>query len=225
MRTVSKWRKVPDNVVLPSRWTCSENSCDPESFQEMEGASKQEMDLVEALTGLMHLLISAILEEGETLPEYHRPRQSIYAIDLGVHALSASSPQVEKVLHKQSCDCNVSVKSVKRRFQTLMLKREKPYLAGQLLDADDIRESIDDAGHFSPQHGELNNEDSVDDTNYLNEKKSSASPFKGSDSGSMMRILQDAAEQYARHCGNASLADHNRPLPIGTAASLAPNDQ
>ncbi|MCD7456011.1 hypothetical protein HAX54_030438 [Datura stramonium] len=303
-----KWRKVPDNVVLPSRWTCSENSCDPErsvcsAVQELTAdhlrdllpqinkaskkmkASKQEMDLVEALDGLDALANLAILEEGETLPvssqattKHPRHRPGCTCI-VCIQPPSGKGPK-----HKQSCDCNVC-KSVKRRFKTLMLKREKklsekeaeatcqklqPQLAGQLLDADDIRESIDDAGHFSPQHGELNNEDSVDDTNYLNEKKSSASPFKGeidlnakperddelspgSDSGSMMRILQDAAEQYARHCGNASLAgnqkngddagetnpsncvivsgshqtdvDHNRPLPIGTAASLAPNDQ
>lgn len=27
-----KWRKVPDDAVLPSRWTCSENSRDPERY-------------------------------------------------------------------------------------------------------------------------------------------------------------------------------------------------
>ncbi|PHT90595.1 hypothetical protein T459_05708, partial [Capsicum annuum] len=417
-----KWRKVPDDAVLPSRWTCSENSRDPErsvcsAVQELTAdhlrdllphidkgllklhdacttskkmkASTQEMDLVEALDGLDALANLAILDEGETPPassqattKHPRHRPGCTCI-VCIQPPSGKGPK-----HDQSCDCNVC-KSVKRRFKTLMLKREKklsekeaeatcqklqPQLSGQLLDADDIQESIDDTAHFSPQHGEeLNNEGSVDDPNYLNEKKSpvddpnylnekkslvddsnylndkkspdddpncrnekkssvddpdypyekssvddpdslaekkssdddpdslaekkssdddsnslaekkssdddsnslaekksSASPFKGeidlnakperddelspgSDSGSMMRILKDAAEQYVRHCGNGSSVDnqksgdgagetnssncvvvsashqpdvdHNRPLPIGTAASLAPNDQ
>ncbi|XP_015066876.1 B3 domain-containing protein Os07g0563300 isoform X3 [Solanum pennellii] len=393
-----KWRKVPDNVDLPSRWTCSDNSCDPErsvcsAAQELTAdhlrdllphinkaskkrkASKQEMDLVETLDGLDALAHLAILEEGETLPaspqattKHPRHRPGCTCI-VCIQPPSGKGPK-----HKQSCDCNVC-KSVKRRFKTLMLKREKklsekeaeatcqklqPQSAGQLLDGDDIQEPIDDAVHLSPQHGELNNEgsvdpnylnekkssvedpnyfdekkSSVDDTNYLsekissvddpsylnekessvddpnclnekklsvddpnclnekksavddpnyvderkssvddpnclNEKKSSASPFKGefdlnakpdrddelspgSDSGSMMRMIKRAAEQYVRHCDNGSSVgnqrdgdgagetnpgncvivsgshqadvDHNRPLPISTAASLAPNDQ
>ncbi|XP_060195977.1 B3 domain-containing protein Os07g0563300-like isoform X1 [Lycium barbarum] len=305
-----KWRKVPDSAVLPSRWICSENSWDPErsvcsAVQELTAdhlrdllphnnkaskkkkTSKQEMDLVEHLDGLDALANLAILEEGETLPassqattKHPRHRPGCTCI-VCIQPPSGKGPK-----HEQSCDCIVC-KSVKRRFKTLMLKREKklsekeaeaevacqklqPPLAGQLLDADDIQEYIEDAGHFSPQHRELNNEASVDDPSYLNEKKFSASPYKGeidlnakperddelspgSDSGSMMRILQDAAEQYVRHCGNGSFVgnqkngdgagetnpsncvivsgshqtdvDHNRPLPIGTAASLAPNNQ
>lgn len=248
-------------------------------------ASKQETDLVEALDGLDALANLAILEEGETLPassqattKHPRHRPGCTCI-VCIQPPSGKGPK-----HKQSCDCIVC-KSVKRRFKTLMLKREKklsekeaeaacqklqPQLAGQLLDAGDIQESIDDAGHFSPQRGELNNEGYADDPNYPNEKKSSALPCKGeidlnakperddelspgSDSGSIMHILQVAAEQYVRHCGNGSFTgnhengdgtgetnpnncvivggtnqtdvDHNRPLSIGTAASLAPNDQ
>ncbi|CAN4078211.1 unnamed protein product [Withania somnifera] len=342
-----KWRKVPDNGALPSRWTCSENSLDPErsvcsAVQELTAdhvrdllphinkaskkmkASKQEMDLVYALDGLDALANLAILGEGGTLPASSQARTKHPRHRPGCTCIVCIQPPSGKgPKHKQSCDCIVC-KSVKRRFKTLMLKREKklsekeaeatcqklqPQLAGQLLDADDIQESIDDAGHFSPQHGELNKDDSVDELNYLNEKKSSvddpndlnekissvddptdlnekkssvdnlnylnekkssASPFKGeidlnakperedelsagSDSGSMMRILKDAAQQYVKHCGNGSSVDsrkngdgpgetnpsncvivrgshqtdvdHNMPLPIGTAASLAPNDQ
>ncbi|XP_016514249.1 B3 domain-containing protein Os07g0563300 isoform X1 [Nicotiana tabacum] len=302
-----KWRKVPDSALLPSRWTCSENSWDSErsvcsADQELTAdhlrdllprinkaakkmkASKQETD-VEALDGLDALANLAILDEGETLPassqattKHPRHRPGCTCI-VCIQPPSGKGPK-----HKQSCDCIVC-KSVKRRFKTLMLKREKklsekeaeaacqklqPQLAGQLLDAGDIQESNDDAGHFSPQRGELNNEGYADDPNYPNEKKSSALPFKGeidlnakperddelspgSDSGSIMRILQVAAEQYVRHCENGSFTgnhengdgtgetnpnncvivggtnqtdvDHNRPLSIGTAASLAPNDQ
>ncbi|KAJ8549633.1 hypothetical protein K7X08_033340 [Anisodus acutangulus] len=260
-----KWRKVPDSAVLPSRWTCSDNSWDPErsacsAVQELTAdhlrdllphinkaskkmkASKQEMDLVEPLDGLDALANLAILEEGEILPassqattKHPRHRPGCTCI-VCIQPPSGKGPK-----HQQSCDCNVC-KSVKRRFKTLMLKREKKLsekeaeaacqklqlqLAGQLFDSDDIQESIDDAGHFSPQHGELNNEGSVDDPNHLNEKKSSASPFKGeidlnakperddelspgSDSGSMMRILQDTAEQYVRHCGNGSFVSNQK---------------
>lgn len=333
------------------------------------------MDLVETLDGLDALAHLAILEEGETLPaspqattKHPRHRPGCTCI-VCIQPPSGKGPK-----HKQSCDCNVC-KSVKRRFKTLMMKREKklsekeaeatcqklqPQSAGQLLDADDIQEPIDDAVHSSPQHEELNIEgsvdpnylnekkssvedpnyldekkSSVDDTNYLSEKissvddpsylnekessvddpnilnekkssvddpnclnekksavddpnyvderkssvddpnclkekKSSASPFKGefdlnakpdrddelspgSDSGSMMRMIKRAAEQYVRHCDNGSSVgnqrdgdgagetnpgncvivsgshqadvDHNRPLPISAAASLAPNDQ
>ncbi|CAN4083962.1 unnamed protein product [Withania somnifera] len=316
-----KWRKVPDNISLPSRWTCSENSLDPErsvcsAVQELTAghlrdllphineaskkmkASKQEMDFVDALEGLDALANLAILGEGETLPassqattKHPRHRPGCTCI-VCIQPPSGKGPK-----HKQSCDCIVC-KSVKRRFKTLMLKREKKLsekeaeatcqklqqqLAGQLLDADDIQESTDAAVHLSPQRGELNKEgsvddpndlnekkSSVDDPNYLDEKKASTSPFKGeidlnakperedelspgSDSGSMMRILKVAAEQYVRHCRKGSSVgnpkngdgpgetnpsncvivsgshqtdvDHNMPLPIGTAASLAPNDQ
>ncbi|KAK6268863.1 hypothetical protein QUC31_013023 [Theobroma cacao] len=244
-----KWRRLPSSALLPSKWTCASNSWDPErSFcsvaQELTAeqledllphcnpaaskkmkAAKQEPENVDALEGLDTLANLAILGEGEALPASsqattkhprHRPGCSCIVC---IQPPSGKGPK-----HKQTCTCNVC-QTVKRRFRTLMLRREKkqsqkeaettrkkqqPSLPDKLLDDDPLPST--NAGNSSPNPKKLVSEGSDDDPNRI---KSSTSPFKGqidlniqpereeelspgSDSGSMMRLLQDATERYLR---------------------------
>ncbi|GKV30934.1 hypothetical protein SLEP1_g39697 [Rubroshorea leprosula] len=188
-------------------------------------AAKQEPESVDALEGLDTLANLAILEEGEALPASsqattkhprHRPGCSCIVC---IQPPSGKGPK-----HKPTCTCNVC-QTVKRRFRTLMLRREKkqsqkesetehkkqqPPLPEKLLDDDSLTSS--NAGSSSPKPKKVVSEGSDDDPS---KKKSSSSPFKGqidlniqpereeepspgSDSSSMMRLLQDATERYLR---------------------------
>lgn len=88
-------------------------------------AAKLEPDNVDALDGLDTLANLAILGEGEasqapgqatTKHPRHRPGCSCIVC---IQPPSGKGPK-----HKQTCTCNVCL-TVKRRFRTLMLRREK----------------------------------------------------------------------------------------------------
>nr|QNI23765.1 AP2/ERF transcription factor [Camptotheca acuminata] len=241
-----KWRKVPADALLSSRWTCSENLWDPErslcsvpqelTEEQLEDllptsnraaskkmkTAKQDPDSVEALEGLDTLANLAIQEEGEALPSSsqattrhprHRPGCTCIVC---IQPPSGKGPK-----HKQTCTCNVCL-TVKRRFRTLMLRREKKQSEKeaetarqkqqQLQLPDDDIQIFGDTGNSSPNQKMVATEDPEDDTS---RRKSSLSPFKGqidlniqpereeelspgSDSGSMMRLIQDATERYLR---------------------------
>ncbi|XP_039114813.1 B3 domain-containing protein Os07g0563300-like [Dioscorea cayenensis subsp. rotundata] len=143
----SKWRKLPANALLPFRWTCSDNKWDQErascaSPQELSkeefaallptnnGVSKKsktkvENETVEVSDGLDTLANLAILGEGEALPSSsqattkhprHRPGCTCIVC---IQPPSGKGPK-----HQQTCTCNVCL-TVKRRFRTLMLRRER----------------------------------------------------------------------------------------------------
>ncbi|KAL1099656.1 hypothetical protein V6Z11_D05G176300 [Gossypium hirsutum] len=244
-----KWRRLPSNVLLPSKWTCSSNSWDPErsscsAIQELTAeqlenllpqcnpaaskkmkAAKQETENVDALEGLDTLANLAILGEGESLPTSsqattkhprHRPGCSCIVC---IQPPSGKGPK-----HKQTCTCNVC-ETVKRRFRTLMMRREKKQSQKEaettskkqqtsLPDKvpDDDPPPCTNAENSSPKPIKIASEGSEDDPNRV---KSSILPFKGqidlniqpereeelspgSDSGSMMRLLQDATDKHLR---------------------------
>ncbi|XP_012455056.1 B3 domain-containing protein Os07g0563300 [Gossypium raimondii] len=244
-----KWRRLPSDVLLPSKWTCSSNSWDPErsscsatqelTAEELENllphcnlaaskkmkAAKQESENVDALEGLDTLANLAILGEGDVLPASqattkhprHRPGCSCIVC---IQPPSGKGPK-----HKQTCTCNVC-QTVKRRFRTLMLRREKkqsqkeadatrkkqqPSLPDKVV-GDEPLPCTTSAGNSSLNPEKVVSENLDDDTNRL---KSSSSPFKGqidlniqpereeelspgSDSGGTMRLLQDATDKYHR---------------------------
>ncbi|KAK7327961.1 hypothetical protein VNO77_22055 [Canavalia gladiata] len=213
-----KWRKLPASALLPSKWTCSDNSWDPErsscsAVQELTAeqlenllppcnsavskkmkATKQDPDNAEALEGLDTLANLAILGEGEALPASaqattkhprHRPGCSCIVC---IQPPSGKGPK-----HKQTCTCNVCL-TVKRRFRTLMLRREKKQSEREaettrkkqqqqnpqslpsseiLLDEDSLPCNT---GESSPNQNKEGNDGSDDDPNRI---KSSVSPFKG----------------------------------------------
>ncbi|RZB63452.1 B3 domain-containing protein Os07g0563300-like [Glycine soja] len=214
-----KWRKLPASALLPSKWTCSDNSWDPErsscsaaqelTAEQLENllppcssavpkkmkAAKQDPDNAEALEGLDTLANLAILGEGEALPASaqattkhprHRPGCSCIVC---IQPPSGKGPK-----HKQTCTCNVCL-TVKRRFRTLMLRREKkqsekeaettrkkqqqqhpqPLPSSEiLLDEDSL--PCSNTGDSSPNQNKEGNDGSDDDPNRI---KSSALPFKG----------------------------------------------
>ncbi|XP_020221954.1 B3 domain-containing protein Os07g0563300 [Cajanus cajan] len=214
-----KWRKLPASELLPSKWTCSDNSWDPErsscsvaqelTAEQLENllppcnsavskkmkAAKQDPDNAEALEGLDTLANLAILGEGEALPASaqattkhprHRPGCSCIVC---IQPPSGKGPK-----HKQTCTCNVCL-TVKRRFRTLMLRREKKQSEKEaettrkkqqqqhpqplpspeiLLDEDSL--PCSNTGDSSPNQNKEGNDGSDDDPNRV---KSSASPFKG----------------------------------------------
>ncbi|KAL6656773.1 hypothetical protein ACP70R_004553 [Stipagrostis hirtigluma subsp. patula] len=143
----SKWRKLPVDALLPSKWTCSDNKWDPErsscgpaqeiSLEELaelipikagpggvkKSRTRIEADTIDASDGLDTLANLAILGEGEALPSQpttkhprHRPGCSCIVC---IQPPSGKGPK-----HKQTCTCNVCM-TVRRRFRTLMLRREK----------------------------------------------------------------------------------------------------
>ncbi|KAG2637697.1 hypothetical protein PVAP13_2NG534103 [Panicum virgatum] len=143
----SKWRKLPVDALMPSKWTCSDNKWDSErssceaaqeiSMEELAelipiksgpgGArkpkAKVEGEAIDASDGLDTLANLAILGEGEALPSQpttkhprHRPGCSCIVC---IQPPSGKGPK-----HKQTCTCNVCM-TVRRRFRTLMLRRQK----------------------------------------------------------------------------------------------------
>ncbi|KAK7246585.1 hypothetical protein RIF29_41454 [Crotalaria pallida] len=144
-----KWRKLPASALLPSKWTCSDNSWDPErstcsaaqelTEEQLENllppcnsavskkmkAAKQDPDNAEALEGLDTLANLAILGEGETLPASSQATTKHPRHRPGCSCIVCIQPPSGKgPKHKQTCTCNVCL-TVKRRFRTLMLRREK----------------------------------------------------------------------------------------------------
>ncbi|XP_038987699.1 B3 domain-containing protein Os07g0563300-like [Phoenix dactylifera] len=143
----SKWRKLPVDALLPFRWTCSDNKWDPDrsscsSAQELSldqladlipiktGAPKRskvkvEADNIEVSDGLDTLANLAILGEGEAIPTSSQPTTKHPRHRPGCTCIVCIQPPSGKgPKHKQTCTCNVCL-TVKRRFRTLMLRREK----------------------------------------------------------------------------------------------------
>ncbi|CAK9141791.1 unnamed protein product [Ilex paraguariensis] len=245
-----KWRKVPANALLPLKWTCSRNSWDPDrslclAAQELTSehlqdlldtsnkaaskkmkAAKQDPDSAGAMEGLDKLADLAIQEEGESLPSSSQATTKHPRHRPGCTCIVCIQPPSGKGhKHKQSCDCNVCA-TVKRRFHTLLLRREKKQsekeaeterqklqqqlLPEQMLDGD--VQQCGDAGNTSPNQEMVCHEGSENDPNM---RRTSISPFKcqidlniqpereedlspSSDSGGTMRLLQDATVTYLR---------------------------
>lgn len=141
-----KWRRLPLDALLCHRWTCADNKWDSErsscsASQEIsaeithllpmkngppkKSKLKAECESFEVSDGLDTLANLAILGETESLPtssqtttKHPRHRPGCTCI-VCIQPPSGKGPK-----HKQTCTCNVCV-TVKRRFQTLMLRREK----------------------------------------------------------------------------------------------------
>jgi len=216
-------------------WICC-YGCEAVVTSKRSKDAKKDIDRVEALEGLDTLANLAILGEGEAFPASsqattkhprHRPGCSCIVC---IQPPSGKGPK-----HKQTCTCNVC-QTVKRRFKTLMMKREKKQSekeaetkqsekeaettrkrqqepsAEKLLDDEPSPSSNTGSESGSPNKKKTVSEGSDDDPSRM---KSSTSPFKGqidlniqperedelspgSDSGGMMRMLQDATETYLR---------------------------
>ncbi|KAG6467567.1 hypothetical protein ZIOFF_074597 [Zingiber officinale] len=142
-----KWRKVPVDALLLFRWTCLENVWDPErsscsSAQELsleqiadmvscksgvlkKGKAKAERDSVEVSDGLDTLANLAILGYTKSLQKSSQPTTRHPRHKPGCTCIVCIQPPSGKgPKHKPHCTCNVCL-TVKRRFRTLELRREK----------------------------------------------------------------------------------------------------
>ncbi|XP_042450942.1 B3 domain-containing protein Os07g0563300-like isoform X1 [Zingiber officinale] len=142
-----KWRKVPVDALLLFRWTCLENVWDPErsscsSAQELsleqiadmvscksgvlkKGKAKAERDSVEVSDGLDTLANLAILGYTKSLHKSSQPTTRHPRHKPGCTCIVCIQPPSGKgPKHKPHCTCNVCL-TVKRRFRTLELRREK----------------------------------------------------------------------------------------------------
>ncbi|KAJ8761370.1 hypothetical protein K2173_001500 [Erythroxylum novogranatense] len=211
-----KWRKLPVNALLPFKWTCSDNpwdsersscsapqeltseqlevllrSCNLDSSKKMK-AAKPDTYNMEALEGLDTLANLALLGESEVLPPSqattkhprHRPGCSCIVC---IQPPSGKGPK-----HKQTCTCNVCL-TVKRRFKTLMMKREKKQSEKEVETSRKEQQQVqqqplpdkllvDDPSPSSSTRCSSPNQkrlisDVSDDDPYI--VKSSTSPFKG----------------------------------------------
>ncbi|KAL0353148.1 UNVERIFIED_CONTAM: B3 domain-containing protein [Sesamum angustifolium] len=210
-----KWRKVPADALLPSRWICPENvwdldrslcSADEELTKEQlehllpamnkdastkEDITDQDADLFVALEGLDALANLAIQGEGEGLPISSESRTKHPRHKPGCTCIVCLQPPSGKgSKHSQSCDC-VVCSSLKRRFRTLMERREKKQLekevdsSSQSLQWQQSAEkpqAVDTHAGTDAGISGLNQEE-VGKWGYLDEangRKSSTSPLKGS---------------------------------------------
>ncbi|CAL0300868.1 unnamed protein product [Lupinus luteus] len=238
-----KWRKLPANALLPSKWMCSNNSWDPErsscsAAQEMTAeqlenllpacnsavskkmkAAKRDPDNAEALEGLDTLANLAILGECEAHPASsqattkhprHRPGCSCIVC---IQPPSGKGPK-----HKQTCTCNVCL-TVKRRFHTLMLRREKkqtdreaettrkkqqqqhpqPLPSSETWLDDDSLPFSNTGDSSSPNQNKEGNDGSDDDPMQI---ISSASPFKGQID---LNIQPEREEEFSPHSDSGGI--------------------
>ncbi|GMJ14859.1 VIVIPAROUS1/ABI3-LIKE2, VP1/ABI3-LIKE 2, HSI2-like 1 [Hibiscus trionum] len=145
----SKWRRLPIDVLLPPKWTCSDNVWDssrcacsaPEEIspKELENILKMGTDLKKAKvlenpklalepepSGLDALASAAVLGdkmsdvgESSVAVTTKHPRHRP-----GCTCIVCIQPPSGKGKHKSTCTCNVCL-TVKRRFKTLMLRKKK----------------------------------------------------------------------------------------------------
>ncbi|XP_023728836.1 B3 domain-containing transcription repressor VAL1 isoform X1 [Lactuca sativa] len=143
----SKWRKLPPDVLLPSKWTCSDNVWDPDrcscsvpdeiNTRDLERIFKLGKDMKKRKhpegraveeqepSGLDALATAAVLGESEfgessaAGPTTRHPRHRP-----GCTCIVCIQPPSGKGKHKPNCFCNVCL-TVKRRFKTLMLRKKK----------------------------------------------------------------------------------------------------
>ncbi|KAM3692230.1 hypothetical protein ACJW31_08G073400 [Castanea mollissima] len=145
----SKWRRLPVEVLLPPKWTCSENEWDssrcscsvPEeiSQKELENLLRASKDFKKRRivgshksaqerepSGLDALASAAVL--GDNVGDSVEP--SVGATTKhprhrpGCSCIVCIQPPSGKGKHHPTCTCNVCM-TVKRRFKTLMLRKKK----------------------------------------------------------------------------------------------------
>ncbi|KAL4296132.1 hypothetical protein GQ457_12G030480 [Hibiscus cannabinus] len=145
----SKWRRLPIDVLLPPKWTCSDNAWDssrcacsaPEEInpKELENILKGGTDLKKAKvlespklapepepSGLDALASAAVL--GDKMGDVGEPSVAVTTKHPrhrpGCTCIVCIQPPSGKGKHKSTCTCNVCL-TVKRRFKTLMLRKKK----------------------------------------------------------------------------------------------------
>lgn len=250
-----KWRKVPGYALLSSRWTCSQNSWDPErsscsmaqelTTEQLEellprskqtdlentNAVKQEPDSLADLDGLNGIAYPAIQDEGDAnLSSQATPKHPCHRP--GCSCIVCIQPsRGEGPRHVQTCTCIVCL-SLKRRLQTLMTRHEKRQsekdaecLGQKLPDKENSPKQVSDVkkqacldiGSSNLYQKMANDSDTTRssllpvkgqiDLNIRPERDEEQSP--GSDSGGLMKLIQDTTERYLRQQMQSSSSNSN----------------
>ncbi|KAK9085124.1 hypothetical protein Sjap_025535 [Stephania japonica] len=147
-----KWRKLPLGSLLPSRWTCSDNTWDPkrsscssdqemttgqienlisssnigyaDAFTKTKPVKKDSVEL-EAPDSLDALVDLAIMGDGKGVSSSGQPTTKHPRHRPGCTCIVCIQPPSGKgPKHSETCTCNVC-STVKRRFRTLMERRGK----------------------------------------------------------------------------------------------------
>lgn len=190
----SKWRRLPVDVLLPSRWTCADNVWDPtrcscsasdelnpkelenlltaasKAFKKrrtVEGHAKSAQEC-EPQSGLDALATAAVLGDEEpstTKHPRHRP---------GCTCIVCIQPPSGKGKHKPTCTCNVCM-TVRRRFKTLMMRKKKRQsdLEAEIAQRKNVSKEESDLDMTPPSlHGNYSEREAEDE-------KSQAGPSNG----------------------------------------------
>ncbi|KAK4376139.1 hypothetical protein RND71_006816 [Anisodus tanguticus] len=196
----SKWRRLPVHVLLPAKWTCSDNiwdsrrcSCaapDEINPRELEalfrvGKDTKRRKLVEnnedcEASGLDALATLAVL--GDNISDFGEP--SVGATTKhprhrpGCTCIVCIQPPSGKGKHPPTCKCNVCL-TVKRRFKTLMLRKKKKQSEreAELAQAKDQVETDGASGTELLQMNHSENEHMKDSENERNSKEDQMEEF------------------------------------------------
>ncbi|XP_010683489.2 B3 domain-containing protein Os07g0679700 isoform X2 [Beta vulgaris subsp. vulgaris] len=145
----SKWRRLPGDILLPSKWTCADNVWEQsrcfcsaaeelgpkelENFRHLsKDATKRRMVMANRMaqeqdpSGLNALASAAALGDNSNDPgtssvaaTTKHPRHRP-----GCSCIVCIQPPSGKGKHKSTCTCTVCM-TVKRRFKTLMMRKKK----------------------------------------------------------------------------------------------------
>lgn len=137
-----KWRKLPLDVLVPPKWSCSDNIWDltRSSCFAPEAINSKELDIFfrvekdskrqrvtkgskavqgSGASGLEALADAAILEPSTGATTTRHPRHRV-----GCTCIVCSQPPSGKGNHKPSCGCNVCF-TLKRRSKTLLTRKKR----------------------------------------------------------------------------------------------------
>ncbi|KAJ4832568.1 hypothetical protein Tsubulata_000142 [Turnera subulata] len=144
----SKWRKLPLDVLLPAKWTCSENAWDqnrcscsapdeltPSELENLLRLSKdfRKRRMTTSQRPAQELESSGLdaLANAAMLGDAGDPGTTAVATTTkhprhrpGCSCIVCIQPPSGKGKHKPTCTCNVCM-TVKRRFKTLMMRKKK----------------------------------------------------------------------------------------------------
>ncbi|PQM40275.1 B3 domain-containing protein [Prunus yedoensis var. nudiflora] len=145
----SKWRRLPADVLLPPKWTCSENSWDTSRRSCSAPEEMSQKDLDSLLRASKDLKKRRIIENCTEAQEHEPSGLDALAsaailgdnvVDSGEQSVGATTrhprhrpgctcivciqPPSGKGKHKPTCTCNVCL-TVRRRFKTLMMRKKK----------------------------------------------------------------------------------------------------
>ncbi|XP_010522012.1 PREDICTED: B3 domain-containing transcription repressor VAL1-like isoform X1 [Tarenaya hassleriana] len=212
----SKWRRLPLDALLPSRWTCSDNvwdldrcSCsvpeknlkELESFlgvgretKKQRSGEKQREGRKEEASGLEALASAAAL--GDSIGDGSRGAAVAVAVATttrhprhreGCSCIVCIQPPSGKGKHKPTCCCNVCM-TVKRRFRTLMLRKKKKQQQLDLRGKEEEEEEEEEAQKAEPDKNKPGKEGSTSGRIDLN-----SDPYNKEGVGIPLREKEDEA--------------------------------